>query len=142
LKSKTLNNLYALAFGVLLLCTESVALGAAVIAPPEVDRNAFWIESTVCSVVVKTPIDATKPLLAGNPIATLAGITANCTGNMMVQNEVQGGVRLLLQQGYRIRALSHQVTPLHSDAESKVDLLISAIFTLERPQTKLSKVQK
>jgi hypothetical protein len=142
LKPKTPNNHYALAFGALLLGTESVALAAAVVAPLAIDGDALWIESAVCSVVVKTPIDATWPLLAGNPIETLVGITTNCTGNMMVQNEIRGGVRLLLRQGFRIRGLSHQVTPLRTDPDGKVELLISAMFTLERPAIKLPKIPK
>src|ERR1035437_6599690 len=108
---------FALAAG--LTCAASAALCATVLGTTKLDRGAFWIESTVCSVVVKTTIDAVNPLLSGNPVETLAGIPANCTGNMMVQSEIQGGVRLLLQQGFRVTSVSHQITPLLADGGSR-----------------------
>lgn len=139
---RAIGSIPSLAFATVLTCVASTVFGGMAFAATDVDRNAFWVESTVCSVVVKTSIDAVKPLSGGNPIETLAGVKANCTGNMMVQAEVQGGVRLLLQQGFRVTSLSHQITPLRTDGGGNVMLLISAMFTLERPQAKTAPIAK
>lgn len=111
------------------------AAGAAALGP-EVLPRAFWVDSTICTVLVKAPIDANKPLQAGTPIDLLTSMPAICTSSVTGQVPVPGGVRSLLVAGFRVTAVSHTVSPLPNTAgDSRVDLLISAIFSLERPQS-------
>lgn len=112
---------------------------ASVIAPT-VDARAFWVDSTVCSVVLKTSIDAIKPLAPGTPIDQLSSLGAICTSNITGQNLVAGGVRSLLAEGFRVTALSHQVVVLApAGADGRAEVLISALFSLERPQRALAR---
>jgi len=102
---------------------------------PVVDRSAFWVDSTVCSVVLKTSVDASKPLAPGTPIDQLSSLGAICISNITGQNQVAGGVRSLLAEGFRVTALSHHVAVLApAAADGRSELLISALFSLERPQ--------
>ena len=99
-----------------------------------VDKNAPWVESAICSVAIKSELDANKPIQLTSPIDNLVSVPANCTGNVMLRAEVMGGVRSLLVNGWRIANTSHQVTSLRTLPSGQVDLLISGIFVLERPQ--------
>ncbi len=102
---------------------------------PEINPRAFWVESNICSIVIKVPIDAAKPLQVGTPFDQLASLPAICTGNVSGQAPVPGGVRSLLATGYRVVAVSHQVTALPgSTLDSRSEVLITALFSLERPQ--------
>jgi hypothetical protein len=102
---------------------------------PEADTKAFWVESTVCTVVVKTPIDAVRPIQAGTPIDLLTSLPAICTSSVTGQNQVQGGIRSLLTAGFRVTGVSHQVAVLSpAGGDGKAELLISAILSLERQQ--------
>lgn len=110
------------------------------IAPPSqasasIDRNAVLADSAVCTVVIKTSIEASQVLAAGNPIDGLSSMPATCNGNMMMQLVVGGGVRQMLVTGYRLIGVSHQVTALATSPSGKAELLISAVFALERPTT-------
>lgn len=103
---------------------------------PEQNANAFWVDSTVCSVVLKTTIDALKPIQQGaTPLDTLAARPATCSSNITGQTMQAAGVRGLLAAGFRVNSVSHAVTPLYSSADARVELLLSAVFALERPQT-------
>lgn len=121
----------------LLLCSQSFAgvKIASVPLQPETLATAFWVDSTVCSVVSKVPMDASKPILIGTPIDQFVSAPAICTSSVSGQNQVAGGVRNLLLQGFRITGVSHSVTPLATADVGKYELLLSAIFTLERPQS-------
>lgn len=98
------------------------------------DRNAPWVESAVCSVAIKSELDANKPIHATTPIDNLVSAPATCTGNVMLRNELVGGVRGLLVNGWRVSSATHQVTTLRAFPSGQVELLISALFVLERPQ--------
>lgn len=103
---------------------------------PEQNANAFWVDTTVCSVVLKTTIDALKSIQQGaTPLDTLAAQPATCSSNITGQTMQAAGVRGLLAAGFRVNSVSHAVTPLHSSADARVELLLSAVFALERPQT-------
>lgn len=113
----------------------------AAVLGPELQPRAFWVDSSVCTVLVKAPIDVARPLQAGTPIDLLATMPAICTSSVTGQAPVPGGVRSLLVAGFRITAVSHTVSALPvaasaagAPAEGRVELLISAIFALERPQ--------
>ena len=117
----------------------------AVVLGPELQPRAFWVESSVCTVLVKAPIDATRPLQAGTPIDLLTSMPAICTHSVTGQAPVPGGVRSLLMAGFRITAVSHTVSALPvaaaaagTPADGRVELLISAIFALERPQASIT----
>lgn len=121
----------------------AMALGHAGAATfgPELQPRAYWVESSVCTVLLKAPIDAARPLQTGTPVDLLATMPAICTSSVTGQAPVPGGVRSLLIAGFRITAVSHSVTalppastPANGLADPKVELLVSAIFTLERPQ--------
>ncbi len=102
---------------------------------PAVDLTAFWLDTTICSVVLKTSIDAAKPLAPGTPIDQLSSMGAICTSNITGQSLVTGGVRSLLAEGFRVTALSHHVAVLgHAAAEGRSEVLVSVLFSLERPQ--------
>lgn len=103
---------------------------------PTVDANSYWVENVVCTSIVKTSIDVSRGLSAGNPIEGLSLMPVNCSGNMMTNTLVSGGVRQMLQSGFRLVSVSHQVTTLATDQTGKAELLISALFALERPTTK------
>ena len=121
---------------VFLLAGGASPLAGAAALGPELLPRAFWVDSTVCTVLVKAPIDTTKPLQTGTPVDLLASLPAICTSSVTGQALVPGGVRSLLVAGFRVTAVSHTVSPLPAAAgDSRVDLLISAIFSLERPQS-------
>lgn len=102
---------------------------------PEVNPRAFWVESSICSIVIKVPIDAAKPLQVGTPFDQLVSLPAICTGNVSGQASVPGGVRSLLATGYRVVAVSHNVSTLPGPSnDSRSEVLITALFSLERPQ--------
>lgn len=121
-------------------CAATAGAAAALPAPgqliaPVVDRSAFWVDSTICSVVLKTSVDAAKPLAPGTPIDQLSSLGAICTSNITGQNLVAGGVRSLLAEGFRVTAMSHHVAVLApAVADGRAEVLISALFSLERPQ--------
>jgi hypothetical protein len=103
---------------------------------PEQNANAFWVDSTVCSVVLKTSIDALKPIQQGaTPLDTLTAQPATCSSNITGQTMQAAGIRALLAAGFRVNSVSHAVTPLHSSTDARVELLLSIVFALERPQT-------
>jgi len=107
---------------------------------PSFDRSAFWVDTTICSVVLKTSIDAIKPLAPGTPIDQLSSLGAICTSNISGQNLVTGGVRSLVAEGYRVTAMSHHVAVLApAAADGRAEVLISALFSLERPQRALAR---
>ena len=116
-----------------LACAGFASAGANI---PTVDQSAYWVENVVCTAVVKTSIEASRNLIAGNPIEALVIMPANCSGNMMANSVVNGGVRQMLQSGFRLVSVSHQVTTLVADQTGKAELLISALFALDRPTTK------
>jgi hypothetical protein len=97
-----------------------------------IDRNALLVDSVVCTVVLKASIEASQGLGAGNPIDALVTVPATCVGNTMPQTQVGGGVRQMLISGFRQIGVSHQVTTLAVTPSGKAELLISAIFALER----------
>ena len=102
---------------------------------PVVNNKAFWVETAICSVVLRVPIDTNKALQATTPIDQLSTLPAVCTGNVIGQILVNGGVRSLINSGHRITGLSHQVTVLSAlSSDNKVELLLSALFSLEKPQ--------
>lgn len=108
-------------------------------AAMEVVPRAFFVDSSICTVLARAPIDTTKPLQAGTPLDLLVSMPTICTSNVSGQTAVQGGVRSLLAAGFRITAVSHQVTPLSSTpGDPRVELLITAVFGLERPQSQLA----
>jgi hypothetical protein len=120
----------------LLLATNLVSAAASI---PTVDQNSYWVENVICTAIVKTNFEASRNLAVGNPIEELVVMPANCSGNMMVKTIVNGGVRQLLQSGFRVVSVSHQVTTLVADPTGKAELLISALFALERPTTKVTR---
>jgi hypothetical protein len=107
---------------------------------PELNPRAFWVDSSICTVVLKVPIDAAKPLAVGTPVDQLSSLPAVCASNVSGQTAVPGGIRSLLGQGFRVTAVSHALTALPglalgaSPGELRAELLITAIFCLERPQ--------
>ena len=112
--------------------------GGAAVLGPEVLPRAFWVDSTTCSVLLKSPIDASKPLQAGTPLDLLISLPAICTSSVSGQAQVAGGVRSLLVAGFRVTSVSHAVTALPvAPGETRVELLVSALFALERPQATL-----
>lgn len=130
-----------LAAGPLLAVLAMAPAAQAAVLGPELQPRAFWVESSICTVLVKAPIDVARPLQAGTPIDLLANMAAICTSSVTGQAPVPGGVRSLLVAGFRITAVSHTVSALPvaataagAPAEGRVELLISAIFALERPQ--------
>lgn len=98
-----------------------------------IDRNAVLADSAVCTVVLKTSIEASQALGTGNPIDSLMTMPATCTGNMLTHTQMPGGVRQMLVSGFRLIGVSHQVTTLVTTPTGKAELLISAMFALERP---------
>lgn len=133
-----------MAVGLLAVLALAPSVQAAVLGP-ELQPRAFWVESSVCTVLVKAPIDAARPLQAGTPIDLLASMPAICTSSVTGQAPVPGGVRSLLVAGFRITAVSHTVSALPvvaaaagTPADGRVELLISAIFALERPQATIT----
>jgi hypothetical protein len=102
---------------------------------PLQDQSAFWVDSSVCTVVVKTSIDTTKGIQVGaTPFDSLTSLPAICISNVGGQTLVPNGVRYLMSMGFRIKSVSHTSTSL-SNMDNKVELLLSALFALERPQT-------
>ncbi len=105
--------------------------------PIEINTNAFYVDSSVCTVVIKAPVEPGKPFQPGTPIDQLASLPAICTSSMTGQNTVQGGVRSQMINGFRVTGVSHAVTPLGILADGRQELLISMVIALERPQTAL-----
>lgn len=120
----------ALAGGAMVAHAGIAKVAGDVIPPNRVQPQ--WVESTLCSVVMRAPIDAGKPLQAGNPIDTLVSQPVVCTGNATQQMPMAGGLRLMLSNGFRITSISHQITPIKFDPDGKTELLITALFGLER----------
>lgn len=93
-------------------------------------------ETAVCAVVVKAPMHPARAILPNNPVDRLGLMPAVCSGGGMSQSEIPGGIRQLLQAGWRIAHVSHQVTNLGAgapvSADGSVELLVSGIFVLER----------
>ena len=119
------------------ICVSNVFANARLVEPstPTVNNKAYWVETNVCSVVLRAPIEANKTLQANTPIDQLSSLPAVCTSNVTGQNQVAGGVRSLIGVGHRITSVSHQVTALPNvSTDGKVELLISALFSLEKPQ--------
>jgi hypothetical protein len=105
------------------------------VLPLGTNQTTQWVESTLCTVVLRAPIDAGKPLQSGNPIEAMASLPVVCTGSIMQQMPIAGGVRQMMTMGFRVTGISHQVTPIKSDADGKNELLITALFTMERAST-------
>ena len=102
----------------------------------KINSKAYWIEINTCSVVLRTSIELNQKLQPNTPIDQLSSMPAICTSNVSGQNLVSGGVRNLIGSGHRITGISHQVTVLPTvSTDGKVELLISAIFILEKPQS-------
>ncbi len=108
---------------------------------PEVSLNAMWAETVVCTVVTKAPIDSSKKLQFGTPIDLITTAPSICTSSITGQAAVNDGVRSLINAGFRITSVSHHVTALPTatptGSPSQVELLISAIFALQRLQPAL-----
>ena len=91
-------------------------------------------ESAVCTVVKRVTIDASKPLTTTNPIEGISTLPTVCNSRIFSKSEYVDGIRSLLVIGWRITSASHQVTTLGPNASTgAVELLISAVFSLERP---------
>jgi hypothetical protein len=123
----------------------SIACGACVssdaaLAATEVDRDAYWIESAVCTVAIRTAAGA-GVAEAGNALGALTTAPANCTGNQMAQ-VVPGGVHTLLQRGFRITTAHHQIVTLPARADGEVAMLVTGLFALERPAIKPPPIPK
>ena len=103
--------------------------------PVEINTNAFFVDSSVCTVVIKASVEPGKAIQPGTPIDQLASLPAICTSSMTGQNTVQGGVRGQMINGFRVTGVSHAVTPLGILADGRQELLISMVIALERPQT-------
>jgi hypothetical protein len=101
---------------------------------PEQNNRAFYVDTTICSVVIKTSINPTASIQQGTPVDSLIGQPAICTSSVSGQSQISTGVRQLIGNGFRITGVSHAVTVLGQSTTDRSDLLISAIFTLERPQ--------
>ena len=125
---------------VLVLTIFIVSLGfvnaaAAILGIESKDRKVTeTTEFMVCTVTSKSFLESGKPLYLGKtPIDSLKAETASCSSTFSgADNLVAGGVMLLLAQGYRLASASHQVTPLHRDSEGRTELLVTAVFVLER----------
>lgn len=116
------------------VCSAGVAMAQA--RPPvEINTNAFYVDSSICTVVIKVPVEPGKPIQLGTPIDQLATLPAICTSNMTGQNTVQGGVRSQMNIGFRVTGVSHAVTPIGVLTDGRQELLISMVIALERPQT-------
>lgn len=119
----------------LAVCSASVGLGWAAprnaLNPTEVDHDAYWIESAVCSMSIRTSAGAEPGAMLG----TLITAPAQCTGNVMAQH-VAGGVQTMLQRGFRVRTAHHQITLLPARADGEAGMLVTGLFTLERPAVK------
>lgn len=90
-------------------------------------------ESAICTSLAKAALNPARSVLPNNPIDRLGLMPAICSGGGMNQAEIPGGVRQLMQSGWRVIQLSHQVTPLGGvNADGNVELLISGVFVLER----------
>jgi len=100
---------------------------------PEINAQAFWVESAVCTLVLKTSIDIARPILSGTPIDQFSTLPATCALGTGAPVNWQGGVRALLGIGFRVKSVSHSVTNLGVVSDGKVELLLSAVFALERP---------
>lgn len=119
------------------ICISNACANAKWVEPstPTVNNKAYWVETNICSVVLRAPIETNKTLQASTPIDQLSSLPAVCTSNVTGQNQVAGGVRSLIGVGHRITGVSHQVTALPGvSPDGKVELLISALFSLEKPQ--------
>lgn len=123
-----------LLFGGFTACSAGVAM-AQTRAPVEINTNAFYVDSSICTVVIKVPVEPGKPIQLGTPIDQLASLPAICTSSMTGQNTVQGGVRSQMNIGFRITGVSHAVTPIGIMTDGRQELLISMVVALERPQT-------
>ncbi len=103
---------------------------------PRQEASAFWVNTQLCSVVLKTSLDSSKSLQSGTPLDSLLDLPAVCSDGLNNRRaNFPTGIRTLLEGGYRMTSVSHQVTPLsHSSKDEKVELLISAIIALEQPR--------
>jgi hypothetical protein len=90
------------------------------------------VETAICTVVKRGALDLSKPLLPGNPIETIALTPTVCNGQTLLKQDFSDGFRSLLVVGWRVTAISHQVTNLGVGTSGSVELLISAVVTLER----------
>ncbi len=130
---------WRLALGCALSCL-LWATPATVRSATEVDRNAFWIESAVCTVVIKTPAS----IGVADPTAVLGALVstaASCTGNVMAQI-VPGGVSAMLQRGFRLTTAHHQIVLLPARGEADAAWLVTGLFALERPAVKPPPIPK
>ena len=120
------------------LMLSHATIAAAQSRPPvEINTQAFRVDSSLCTVVLKTSVEPGKPIQPGTPIDQLASLPAICTSNMTGQSTVPGGVRSQMMNGFRITGVSHSVTPLGLMSDGRQELLISMVVALERPQTVL-----
>jgi hypothetical protein len=119
------------AIGLSLALTTGGLTPASVHGAPEVDRDAYWVESTICTVSIRGA-PGSGPAEAGQSLGTLAAAPAHCTGNMTTQI-VPGGVNTLLQRGFRIKTAHHQIAWLPLRGEGDPTLLVTGLFALERP---------
>lgn len=94
------------------------------------------VETAMCAVVLKAPMQPARAVLPNNPIDRLGLMPAVCSGGGMNQAEIPGGIRQLLHAGWRVSHASHQVTNLGAGspalADGSVELLVSGVFFLER----------
>ncbi len=121
------------------LLLAGVGLSAVVLADSGIveRRPVFPLgEAAMCAVVVKASMHPARAVLPNNPIDRLGLMPAVCSGGGMNQSEIPGGIRQLLQAGWRVSHASHQVTNLGAGgstlADGGVELLVSGVFVLER----------
>jgi hypothetical protein len=119
-------------------CTFSSLFAASFPIIPEQNTRAFFVDTTVCSVVLKTSINAVASIQQGTPIDSLIGQPAICTSSVTGQAQVATGVRQVIGNGFRITGVSHSVTVIGLPTNERSELLLSAVFTLERPQATAS----
>lgn len=120
-----------------MLANAAIAMGPTGL---EVQNRAFWVETAICTVVQRATIEPGRPIQLGTPIDLLPSLPAVCTSNATGQTPVAAGVRSLTVAGFRVTGVSHQVTVLPTPlqtVEPRAELLISAIFSLERPPASL-----
>jgi hypothetical protein len=89
-------------------------------------------ETAVCTVVKRVSMDLTKPLTTSNPIEGLATLPAVCNGRAMSKLEYGDGIRSLMGTGWTVMSVSHQVTHLGTGSNGSAEMLISAIFSIQR----------
>lgn len=94
--------------------------------------SPLTVETAVCSVVWKSSYEPSRAIAPANPIESLPYLPALCTSQIMSRAEIRDGVRSLLALGWRAVNTSHQTTMVGTSKDGAAELLISAIFTLER----------